>query len=44
MKEIHVTIILAALAAAFLQFVTQSPQAHAKPKLACSCAPTAILS
>jgi hypothetical protein len=44
MKEIHLTIIMATLAAALLQLVVQPPEAHAKPRIACSCAPTAILS
>lgn len=38
-KEIHITIILATLAAALLQLLTQPPKAQTGPKLACSCAP-----
>ena len=42
MREIHLTIITAALAAALLQWMTQSPQPQTKAKLSCSCAPRAI--
>jgi hypothetical protein len=41
-KEIHITIILATLAAALLQFLAQPPKAQAGSKLACSCAPATV--
>ena len=41
-KEIHITIILATLAAALLQLIARPPQAQAGPKLACSCAPATV--
>lgn len=41
MKEIHITIILATLAAALLQLLVQPSKAQAVSKLACSCAPVA---
>ncbi len=42
MREIHFTIIIATLAAAFLQLLVTQTAAQAGTKLACTCAPRAI--
>lgn len=42
MREINLTIITAALAAALLQWMTQSPQPQPKSTLPCPCARQAI--